>query len=169
MDYYHSIFWPMVSYHWKTIVCNGWWSCWKTIVTIPSFDHRKKLKNHQTQLYMDKNQWPFQRAEKLLWSNRIKVTCFVVNSNIQRLFKGTCPCESFCVCDNLLCQRVEWGDHIIRTQLVRGEDTAEGHTSYLSFFLHGHYFFQFSSNFWRGRTCQKALLQFRSHPEVYFR
>ena len=55
MDLYHSIVWPMVSYHWKplknircdgcwtknhckTIGTNSWWSNWKTIVTIPSYD-----------------------------------------------------------------------------------------------------------------------------------
>ena len=138
MDYYHSIVWPMVSYHWKTIVCNGLWSCWKTIVTIPSFDHRKKLKNHQTQLYMGKNHRPFQRAKKIDHRFGLLELKLLALLSIP-IFKG-CSRErvrvSLSVCVTTYCARRRWngGDHIIRTQLARGEDTAEGHTSYLSFF-----------------------------------
>ena len=76
MDRYHSIVWPMVSYHWKTIGCNGchrktietngWWNYWKTSITILWFDKwLATIENHWIQWLINKNHWPFNHAKKL--------------------------------------------------------------------------------------------------------
>ena len=52
--------------HRKTFGTNGWWSYWKTMVTILSFDQwLATIEQPWTNLYRGKNHWPFHLAKRM--------------------------------------------------------------------------------------------------------